>query len=705
MRIRKTGQKSLEQTDIFDSEAGLNGAFTLPSPGRAELAWNGAGTGVVATVATGNQDIDGLLYTQHWGTLNVTFGFPVSASQYGAYPTGETSTFQPVNAQMANVARWALTSAVGSSYSAVSQLALTENTGSPGAATIRIGMSNSSQPTAYAYYPSAAAAGGDVWMGTQAGYDAMTNPVRGGYAFDSMMHELGHALGLKHGQETGGVANVAMTAAHDDMEYSIMTYLSYLGGPTTGYTNEEWGFAQSPMMYDIAAIQSMYGARYSSGHTYSWSPATGQEFIDGVGQAAPGGNRVFMTVWDGGAGSNGGAYDLSNYATNLSIDLTPGGFSVLSSGQLAYLGNGHYAQGNVYNALLYNGNVQSEINNCYCGSGNDTIKLTGDNVNNLIDGGGGVDTAYVTYNFNSGYTLSGTSSLFTMTGSAGADTLKNIEYVHFANGSTLATSSLLSSDTVAGAGDFNADGYLDLVGRNSGGGVIVWDLNNTQTLSKSSVTQNGVTVSPGSYWTVAGTGDFNNDGCADILLRGTGGEITIWDMNNNRIVDGGSTTQNGTAVNPGHYWAVAGTGDFDHDGYADILLRGTGGEVTIWDMNSNRIVGGGSATQNGTKANLGSYWTIAGTGDFNHDGYADILWSGAGGEVSIWDMNNNQVIGGGAVTLNGTAANTGTYWKVAGTGDFNHDGYADILLRGAGGESLIWNMNNTQISGKGTLSL
>jgi hypothetical protein len=42
---------------------------------------------------------------------------------------------------------------------------------------------------------------------------------------------------------------------------------------------------------------------------------------------------------------------------------------------------------------------------------------------------------------------------------------------------------------------------------------------------------------------------------------------------------------------------------------------------------------------------------------------------------------------------------------VAGTGDFNHDGYADILLRGAGGESLIWNMNNNQISGKGTLSL
>ena len=99
MRIRKTGQGGLDQTDIFDSESGLTGAFTQPLPMPVELAWNGTGTGVVATAATGNQDIDGLLYTQHWGTLNVSFGFPASASQYGAYPTGETSTFQPVNAQ------------------------------------------------------------------------------------------------------------------------------------------------------------------------------------------------------------------------------------------------------------------------------------------------------------------------------------------------------------------------------------------------------------------------------------------------------------------------------------------------------------------------------------------------------------------------------------------------------------------------------
>ncbi len=162
MRIHKTGQKGLDRTDIFDSESGLTGAFTQPLPMPAGFAWNGTGTGVAATIATGNHDIDGLLYTRHWGTLNVSFGFPASASQYGAYPTGETSTFQPVNMQMANVARWALTSTAGSSYSAVSQLALTENTASPGAATIRIGMSNSSQPTAYAYYPSTTAAGGDV---------------------------------------------------------------------------------------------------------------------------------------------------------------------------------------------------------------------------------------------------------------------------------------------------------------------------------------------------------------------------------------------------------------------------------------------------------------------------------------------------------------------------------------------------------------
>ena len=71
------------------------------------------------------------------------------------------------------------------------------------------------------------------------------------------------------------------------------------------------------MMFDIAAIQYMYGANYShnSGNTtYTFSQTTGEMFVDGVGQGTPQGNRIFRTIWDG----NGiDTYDLSNYTTNL----------------------------------------------------------------------------------------------------------------------------------------------------------------------------------------------------------------------------------------------------------------------------------------------------------------------------------------------------------------------------------------------------
>ena len=68
----------------------------------------------------------------------------------------------------------------------------------------------------------------------------------------------------------------------------------------------------------------MYGANYNtnSGNTvYKWSPTTGQMSINGVGQGAPAGNKIFMTIWDGGGNDT---YDFSNYTTNLSVDLQPG---------------------------------------------------------------------------------------------------------------------------------------------------------------------------------------------------------------------------------------------------------------------------------------------------------------------------------------------------------------------------------------------
>ena len=139
----------------------------------------------------------------------------------------------------------------------------------------------------------------------------------------AFIHETGHALGLKHGHESP-----ALSPDRDSLEFSVMTYRGYIGAPTDevngGYTNETFGFPQTPMIYDIAALQRLYGAdfSYNSGNnTYSWNANTGAFSIDGVVQWTPGNNRVFMTIWDG----NGeDTFNLSNYSGATSIDLRPG---------------------------------------------------------------------------------------------------------------------------------------------------------------------------------------------------------------------------------------------------------------------------------------------------------------------------------------------------------------------------------------------
>src|SRR6202042_1469120 len=119
---------------------------------------------------------------------------------------------------------------------------------------------------------------------------------------------------------------------------------------------------------------------------------------------------------------------------------------------------------------------------------------------------------------------------------------------------------------------------------------------------------------------------------------------------------------------------AVGTGDFNGDGLSDILFQNaSSGQVAIWEMNGNTLIGGGPVTPN-----PGPAWQAIGTGDFNHDGFSDILFQNAStGQVSIWEMKGNTLIGGGAVT-----PNPGPAWQAIGTtGDFSADGFSDILFQ------------------------
>src|SRR5262245_44099887 len=246
---------------------------------------------------------------------------------------------------------------------------------------------------------------GDTWYLSDGSFD---NAPPGSFAAFTIMHETGHAIGLKHAHEAGllggnvpgviedvltGVSGPIVPQAKESVEFSIMSYKSTVGG-NVGYTNEANGFPTTYMMLDIQALQYMYGANFAhnNGDTvYRWNPNTGTMSINGAAQLQPGANRVFLTIWDGGGNDT---YDLSNYTTDASINLLPGEWTKTADNQLADLTRSNdrssgLARGNVANALLVNDDPRSLIENGFGGSGNDTIK--GNAVSNLLRGNGGND--------------------------------------------------------------------------------------------------------------------------------------------------------------------------------------------------------------------------------------------------------------------------------------------------------------------------
>ncbi|HEX8667785.1 MAG TPA: M10 family metallopeptidase C-terminal domain-containing protein [Allosphingosinicella sp.] len=325
------------------------------------------------------ENVDSLLSGASWSSTNVTYGFTTTASDYAS-----NEGIEEIKAGMRglNLTQQATVKTVLAQVTNLTDLSFTQVTTKPGTAQMRYALSGDPD-TAHAYYPGPGD-GGDSWYNTT----RYTTPKVGNYQWTTFIHETGHALGLKHGHESP-----ALSPDRDSMEYSVMTYRAYIGASVddgSGYGNETWGFAQTFMMYDIAALQQMYGAdfTFNGGNSiYTWNATTGAFLINGAVQWTPGGNRVFMTIWDGGGTDT---YDLSNYSGGVKIDLRPGEWTTTSKVQLADLGDAHYARGNVANALLYNDDPRSLIENAIGGAGADVITANG--ATNRLTGGGGIDT-------------------------------------------------------------------------------------------------------------------------------------------------------------------------------------------------------------------------------------------------------------------------------------------------------------------------
>jgi hypothetical protein len=237
--------------------------------------------------------------------------------------------------------------------------------------------------------------------------------------------------------------------------------------------------------------------------------------------------------------------------------------------------------------------------------------------------------------------------------------------------------------------DFNKDGKTDILWKNlSSGEFGGWAMNGT--------TGSWIDLDDGGdkndgAWYFVGTGDFNNDGNTDIIQRyhwvNSPGYVRIWLMNGNQRID----IKEIEAINSND-WHIAGTGDFNQDGNVDILLRNyVTGSNHVWMMQNYQVIG-----RVDLEADTNLNQRVVGTGDFNGDGKSDILWRNAvTGWNSIWYMNNTTVSSKGTVDIV-----TDLNWHIMGAADFNNDGKSDIIWRNnANGQNVVWLMNGNTHTG------
>lgn len=230
---------------------------------------------------------------------------------------------------------------------------------------------------------------GDVWFSP----GARTDLLPGTYSWYTTLHETGHSLGLKH-PHLGTREFGKFPSDYDSFAYTVMSYRDFPGDDLLSNTRAG-NFPQTYMMYDILALQTLYGADYNtnSGNTvYSWD-TLGNTYINGQLTLKPFTNKIFMTIWDGGGIDT---YDCRAFSSDQIIDLNPGKWSTFSFNNLAKLGSiggaGEWAPGNVANSLLFEDNTASLIENAIGGSGNDIF--IGNATNNYFLGGLGNDSFY-----------------------------------------------------------------------------------------------------------------------------------------------------------------------------------------------------------------------------------------------------------------------------------------------------------------------
>ncbi|WP_334472300.1 M10 family metallopeptidase C-terminal domain-containing protein [Arsenophonus sp. PmNCSU2021_1] len=195
------------------------------------------------------------------------------------------------------------------------------------------------------------------------------NPAIGNYPRQAIVHELGHALGLRHPGDYNSYYSYDSQAeyAEGSKQYTVM---SYFDASETG-ANHGGLYSAAPLLDDIASAQKTHGANTKTridDSIYGFNSNTNRKFYTITEKE----QKNIFCIWDAGGDDT---LDLSGYDDDQRINLNENSFSDVG--------------GLTSNISIAKGTV---IENVISGSGNDLI--VGNKEDNIIKGGRGNDVIY-----------------------------------------------------------------------------------------------------------------------------------------------------------------------------------------------------------------------------------------------------------------------------------------------------------------------